>query len=332
MMDQIQNLIEQPPKWSCEDEQAIRQPYNHIASIPGKNFRTQLIYLFNSFYQLDETVLRSVAAVIEILHNSSLLIDDIEDNSQLRRGVVAAHVVYNIPMTINTANYMYFEAMNLLRNISQDEHITSSLIAIFNEELQNLHRGQGLDIYWRDHLLEFIPTESMYFNMVMNKTGGLFRLTVRIMERLSLVWKNNSTLVPLANLLGIIYQIRDDYLNLADKSMTENKGFADDIAEGKLSFPIIHGLQYAKQNDNQNTLLIDILHSENKDYDSKKTAVKYLEETSKSLDYCRLVLGKLNSQLHSKSYFPEEISEGDNLEYHAAIKKLYEIFDKLAIV
>lgn len=331
-MEKLQDLIESPPKWSVEDELAIRQPYNHIASIPGKNFRTQLIYLFNNFYQLNDKTLQSVCEIIEILHNSSLLVDDVEDNSQLRRGVVAAHVIYNIPMTINTANYMYFEAMNLLRNISSDELTRSKLMAIYNEELQNLHRGQGLDIYWRDHILEFVPTEEMYFNMVMNKTGGLFRLTVRIMEQLSPVWSNNTTLVPLANLLGIIYQVRDDYLNIADDNMKENKGYADDIAEGKLSFPIIHGLQYAKQKENGSTILIDILHSEDKNDASKRRAVKYLEETSKSLDHCRTTLQELNTQLRSKLYLPQNISGEGNVQYQPAAKKLFEIFDKLTIV
>ncbi|KAL3233760.1 Geranylgeranyl pyrophosphate synthase BTS1 [Nakaseomyces bracarensis] len=330
-MEGIQQLIESPPQWSSADELAIRQPYNHIASIPGKNFRTQLIFLFNSFYELEDTTLRSVTEIIEILHNSSLLIDDIEDNSQLRRGVVAAHMVYNIPMTINTANYMYFEAMNLLRKLSTDEAITSSLMAIFNEELQNLHRGQGLDIYWRDHLQEFIPTEDMYFNMVMNKTGGLFRLTLRIMEKLSPKWRNKTTLVPLGNLLGIIYQIRDDFLNLADEHMMENKGYADDISEGKLSFPIIHGLNFAKDQDNGNTLLMDILQSKKKDDGTKRIAVNYLQNKSKSLSYCRIVLQKLNSQLHSKSYFPKDLYE-EKSETSLAIEKLYEMFKFLATV
>jgi len=54
------------------------------------------------------------------------------------------------------------------------------MIDIFTEELINLHRGQGMDLYWRDSLI--CPSEADYLEMVGNKTGGLFRLAVRLMQ------------------------------------------------------------------------------------------------------------------------------------------------------
>lgn len=52
-----------------------------------------------------------IGDLVEMLHNASLLIDDIEDNSKLRRGAPVAHSIYGIPLTINAANYVYFLAM-----------------------------------------------------------------------------------------------------------------------------------------------------------------------------------------------------------------------------
>ena len=54
------------------------------------------------------------------------------------------------------------------------------LIEIFTEELFNLHRGQGMDLYWRDSLT--CPSEADYLEMVGNKTGGLFRLAIKLMQ------------------------------------------------------------------------------------------------------------------------------------------------------
>ena len=54
-----------------------------------------------------------------------------------------------------------------------------ALVEIFTEELINLHRGQGMDLYWRDSLT--CPSEADYLEMVGNKTGGLFRLAVKLM-------------------------------------------------------------------------------------------------------------------------------------------------------
>jgi geranylgeranyl diphosphate synthase type 3 len=59
------------------------------------------------------------------------------------------------------------------------------LIEIFTEELLNLHRGQGMDLYWRDSLT--CPSEADYLEMVGNKTGGLFRLAIKLMQAESAV-------------------------------------------------------------------------------------------------------------------------------------------------
>lgn len=83
------------------------------------------------------------------------------------------------------------------------------LITIFNEELVNLHRGQGMDIYWRDTFS--VPTEADYLQMISNKTGGLFRLAIRLTMAVS---DSDLDLVEFANVLGLLFQIQDDYKNL----------------------------------------------------------------------------------------------------------------------
>lgn len=66
---------------------------------------------FNLWLKIADDKLNLISEIIEMLHNSSLLIDDIQDNSKLRRGVPVAHNIYGIPLTINAANYVYFLAM-----------------------------------------------------------------------------------------------------------------------------------------------------------------------------------------------------------------------------
>lgn len=239
-IDLIDRLVNKTPSWTEEEEKTLRSPFEYLASSPGKNFRAELIQVFNSFYELPVDKIAIISKLVEILHTSSLLIDDIEDNSEWRRGLKAAHIVHGVPMTINTANYMYFYAMERLQELGRgfDEVVLNSLLIVFNEEMMNLHRGQGLDIYWRDRYL--VPSEKQYLDMVMNKTGGLFRLTVRLMEVFSDKFSGPNSLVPLSNLLGILYQIRDDYMNLQDAQMIQNKGFADDVSEGKLAFISYH--------------------------------------------------------------------------------------------
>lgn len=68
-------------------------------------------------------------------------IDDVEDDSVLRRGAPAAHHIYGIPQTINCANYVYFLALAEISTLNKPKMIT-----IYTEELINLHRGQGKSI------------------------------------------------------------------------------------------------------------------------------------------------------------------------------------------
>ena len=107
-------------------------------------------------------------------------VDDVEDSSILRRGIPVAHSIFGTPQTINSANYIYFKALQDLLVMQNPK-----LVEIFTEELLNLHRGQGMDLYWRDSLT--CPSEADYLEMVGNKTGGLFRLAIKLMQAESAV-------------------------------------------------------------------------------------------------------------------------------------------------
>lgn len=134
-------------------------------------------------------------------------IDDIQDESRYRRGSLAAHEVYGIAQTINTANYIYFKAQQPLMQLD----LWPQLIRVFNEELLQLHQGQGMELYWRDTLQP--PSEEDYLQMSLNKTGGLFRLTLRLLQTLS---SCQYDIQPLAETIGLMFQIVDDYKNLKD--------------------------------------------------------------------------------------------------------------------
>lgn len=101
-----------------------------------------------------------------------------------------------------------------------------------------LHRGQGMEIYWRDNFT--CPTESEYKQMTIRKTGGLFMLAVRLMQLFS---NESRDFSRLAAILGLYFQIRDDYCNLCHSEYKENKSFCEDLTEGKFSFPIMHAIQ-----------------------------------------------------------------------------------------
>ena len=101
--------------------------------------------------------------------------DDVEDSSLLRRGIPVAHSIFGTAQTINSANYVYFLALQELVKLNN-----TKVVQIYTDELINLHRGQGMDLFWRDTLT--CPNEEDYLEMVGNKTGGLFRLALKLMQ------------------------------------------------------------------------------------------------------------------------------------------------------
>ncbi|THH23082.1 hypothetical protein EUX98_g8100 [Antrodiella citrinella] len=236
-------------------------------------------------------------------HSPTLMftVDDIEDDAQLRRGVPVSHKIYGIPQTINSANYVYFLAYQQLFSLRNDTDVhpdddgkrlvsPQELDRVVTSELLSLHRGQGLEILWRDSLQ--CPTEEQYISMVNNKTGGLFRVAVKLMMACATT-NYDVDYVPLVNLFGIYFQIRDDYMNLQSDLYAENKGFAEDLTEGKFSFPIVHGVRA----DTTNRQLLNVLQKRPDTPTLKHHAISYLRNHTKSFDYTKSVMSSLEKDL-----------------------------------
>ncbi|PNS16573.1 hypothetical protein CAC42_73 [Sphaceloma murrayae] len=272
---QANEILRQPALWSREKEKILLGPYDYMLGHPGKDIRSQLIASFNVWLKVPEHSLAIITKVVGMLHTASLLVDDVEDNSLLRRGVPVAHSIFGTAQTINSANYVYFVALQELLKLNNP-----TLIQIYTEELLNLHRGQGMDLFWRDTLT--CPSEDDYLEMVGNKTGGLFRLAVKLMQAES---QTQIDCVPLVNSIGLIFQILDDYKNLSDDTYTANKGLCEDLTEGKFSFPVIHGIR----TEPENLVLINILKQKTRDEEVKRYAMAYMEQTG-SFAYTRKIL------------------------------------------
>ena len=271
-----------PRTWSPEKETILLGPYDYLYGTPGKDIRSQLTSAFNAWLKVPNESLQVIIKVIGMLHTASLLVDDVEDSSLLRRGQPVAHSIFGTAQTINSANYVYFVALQELQTLGNPH-----AIQIYSEELVNLHRGQGMDLYWRDTLT--CPTEEDYLEMVNNKTGGLFRLAIKLMQAES---TSKLDCVPLVNTIGLIFQILDDYKNLSSTTYTINKGLAEDLTEGKFSFPIIHAI---RAHPSHSLVLTNILKQRTTDLEVKKYAINYLEKAG-SFEYTRKVLRELTER------------------------------------
>lgn len=302
------NLLSESDWEEDNVESVLLEPFEYIASVPGKEVRSILINAFNQWMKIPDDKLEIIKDITRMLHNASLLIDDIQDNSKLRRGVPVAHSVYGVATTINSANYVYFLCMEKVVELDHPDAVRA-----FTEQLLELHRGQGMDIHWRDAVK--CPSEAQYRAMVLRKTGGLFGLAVRLMQLFS-DCKHNFT--PLLDQLGLHFQIRDDYANLVSKDYADNKSYAEDFTEGKFSFPIIHSIRATPNNHK----VMNILRQRTEDVDLKKFAISCIE-ASGSFAYTVEVLTQLE-----KSSLLEVARLGGNPMLEVLIDRLSQIHRK----
>lgn len=267
-----------------QDEKLL-EPFTYILQVPGKQIRAKLAHAFNYWLKIREDKLHAVGDITQMLHNSSLLIDDIQDNSILRRGIPVAHSIYGVASTINAANYVLFIALEKVLALNHPE-----ATEVYTEQLLELHRGQGMEIYWRDNYI--CPSEEEYREMTIRKTGGLFNLAVRLMQLFS---DCKEDFTPLAGILGLYFQVRDDYCNLCLQEYMENKSFCEDLSEGKFSFPIIHAIRTHPE-DRQ---IMNILRHRTTDVEVKRYCVTLLEKFG-SFSHTREVLGDLDMKARAE--------------------------------
>jgi len=101
---------------------SLLEPHKYINSVPGKDVRGKLIDCFQLWFKVERLdVLTTVKDIVSDLHSASLLIDDIEDNSKLRRGQPVAHSVFGVPSVINCANYVFFLALSKCQALGNEK-------------------------------------------------------------------------------------------------------------------------------------------------------------------------------------------------------------------
>ena len=236
---------------------SLTLPARDLLSRGGKRWRPLLMTLICETLGGADAAL-PLTPLVELCHNASLIHDDIEDNSDERRGKPAVHLLYGIDTAINSGCFLYFlplscisewaNAMAAQHGLSADA-LTGKAYALWADYMRRLHLGQAMDIAWhRD--FSSAPDIEQYLYMCSLKTGCLARFSAALgVCAASAANKQTAahekTLAELcgraAENLGVGFQIIDDVKNLAEGLPGKKRG--DDIVEGKKSLPVILFLQ-----------------------------------------------------------------------------------------
>jgi len=222
-----------------EDRQLpeIEAPGRDLLARGGKRWRPLLLALTCRLCNGPETAAVALAPLVELAHTGSLIIDDIEDGADLRRGAPAAHVRHGLDLAINAGNLLYFLPESSIAAAHLDPATELQVYRLYLRAMLRLHYGQGLDILWHREP-ERVPEPAAYFTMCRCKSGSLAGLATGLGAELA------GTPAELAALLrrageefGVCFQIIDDVRNLTTGNPGKRRG--DDLLEGKKSLPVI---------------------------------------------------------------------------------------------
>ncbi|MCS7094666.1 MAG: polyprenyl synthetase family protein [Thaumarchaeota archaeon] len=251
----------------------------------GKRWRPVLTMLTYEALGGEAEEIADLAVVTELIHNGTLAVDDVEDQSELRRGKPCVHVVYGQDVAINMGNTLYFlPIIAVLRKGSIPRSVVEKVLTIFVEEMTNLSLGQAIDIAWHRSLSSNYD-EHAYLTMCSLKTGSLVRMGMRF--ACSLANTDAATeraLTRFGDSIAVAFQIQDDVLNLVGVEHEYGKEIGGDIKEGKRTLMVVHAIRTLPQDKSKR--LEQILSSRPSDPFLIREAIDIMKEAG-SIDYAR---------------------------------------------
>lgn len=185
----------------------------------------------------------SAACALELIHNFSLIHDDIQDNSNARRGRATVWKVWGMPQAINAGDAMFVlaqQAMDELpTSLSLDRYV--AIQRVFHSSILKLTQGQYLDLaYERADQVSL----NDYFEMIGGKTAALLAGACEIGARLGSTDTHlHRVLANYGELLGIAFQIADDVLGLWGDPEITGKSARTDLLSRKKSYPVLYAMQ-----------------------------------------------------------------------------------------
>ncbi len=265
---------------------SIAEPIWDFLDRGGKRWRPALMLLACDAVGGNSKKIFSFVSMPELIHEGTIMADDIEDSSEQRRGKKCTHLLYGIDLALNDGNIMYFIPLMLLyRNpLKLDAKTLLKIYDLYAEEMLRVSVGQGTDIYWHKGK-KFDITEEQYLQMCVCKTGVLARFSTKLGAILGKgTQKQVDALAHFGESIGVAFQIQDDVLNLVGEEFQKGKGVGEDIHEGKRTLLVLFALK--KANDADKARLQEILNAHPTDAATINEAIQLIQKYG-AIDYAR---------------------------------------------
>ena len=206
----------------------LYDPIRYSIQTKGKRFRPVLLHLVGRANNVQPDILMTMSLAIELLHNFTLIHDDIMDNDNMRRGKKTIHEKWDLSTAILSGDGIYTISQIIL---SQIPNLKSNVFSYFNKTTLEICEGQALDKEFENN---YTISEDMYISMIEKKTGALIGAS----SALPLIFKHKPQHIvkvyeKLGRCIGKAFQIQDDILEITGDYIKMGKSLGSDILLGK---------------------------------------------------------------------------------------------------
>ncbi len=233
----IQNLKGEPD--------GLYEAARHLIVNGGKRLRPYMVIKSCQMLGGKTTDAKWAASAIEMVHNFTLVHDDIMDNDDMRHGVTTVHKKFGEPVAILAGDILFSKAYQTLVKTKHQADAVQNMVSRLASACVEVCEGQMLDIKMAES--DSIPTRNQYITMIRKKTAALFDVSCA-MGAICANGKPNdiSNLSNFGLNLGIAFQITDDLIGVMGDPTVTKKPVGNDIREGKKSLPILMAIDAAQ--------------------------------------------------------------------------------------
>ena len=275
---------------TIEDELDVITPNNlqeasiYLTKAGGKMLRPALSLITAEAVGGQKENALKAGSAIELIHTFSLIHDDIMDDDDMRRGMPSVHKVWGEDVAILAGDTLFSKAFEII--INSDKELTShaqinNALAAVADACVKICEGQALDMGFENR---FDVTEDEYMEMIFKKTGALIAAATKVGAIMGGASDEViDAMYEYGRLIGLAFQIQDDYLDLASDEETLGKPIGSDIGKGKMTIIAINGLSSAGEDSEK---LLEILKDENNSQEDIDLAIEILTKCG-AIEYAR---------------------------------------------
>lgn len=265
----------------------LYSPISYSLTAGGKRLRPALTMMSADAFGDNPGDAVNAAIGLEIFHNFTLLHDDVMDESELRRGRPTVHTKWDVNTAILSGDTMLTVATDCMTRVQ--DHLLRDVMHAFNDMALRVYEGQRLDMDFEN--LESVSTDD-YIRMISDKTGALLGASAKIGALIGGATEEDAShMAAFGIMLGIAFQIQDDWLDVFGDSTTFGKPIGGDINNNKKTFLLVSALnEWGRESD----ALREAMRMN--PGDTKIKVVTRLYERMNMSDKCREVIRQYSSK------------------------------------